>query len=298
MILTTSKLLEIVKVKAALTTGQAGLTNDNILQIASDVMVSEIVPAVIGKYEGYFLFTEAQPLQAGVSVYRVPERAIGGKLCNLYLRDASGNPFDIRMYSTADLGSLPVTPQNRPAGFYLESNSVRFVPPVGPSPTDSLVMVYYFRPSQLVMESAGRRLVSFTSTTLTLPSIPAGWTTASTLDVVSHRSGNEVVAHDLAISSITGNVITLTSAVTGLEAGQYVTLAGESIVPNLPEDLHILLAEMTVEKLAEIRNDDVRLKQAQGRIQRIWSGLINGMDNRVTSKPEVIVGRSPFFPVW
>lgn len=298
MILTANAILDQVKTNAALTSGQAGLSNETILQLASDAMNLELVPSVIDRFEGHFLFEDTTPIVADTSLYRVPSRAIGSCLHAVFLRDASGNNIDLKKIEIQDYVSVPRAPQSRPFGYILVSNSVQLVPPVSPTPTDTLVMVYYFAPNRLVMQSAGRPVVSVSGDTITLPSVPTSWTTLPrpALDIVNHKPGNEIVAYDLAPTAISGNTITFATDVQalGVTAGNWVTVAGESVVPMIPEILHPLLAEMTVERVAEIRADETRLKQCRDRIKRLREGLDSILDRRVLAKPTVITGRAPF----
>lgn len=298
MILTSNRILEAVKVKAALTTGQAGLSNDQILQLATDAMNLELVPAMIDKFEGHFLFTDTRPLVPNVSAYRVPERAVAGALHGLFLTSQNGENYPLRKHEPSELGTLPVSPVNRPTGCVMVSNSITMVPPVGPNPSDLLTTIYYFQPSKLVMDSNGRAISAVSGNTVTLTSVPAGWSNQSRFDVVNHLSGNEIVAFDIPrTSAITGNTITFDVDVErlGVRPGNYLTIAGESIVPMIPESLHALLVEMTVKKVAEVRNDDVRIKTATAAIKTIGDGLSMIIGRRITTKPTVIRGSNPFF---
>lgn len=153
--LTSDDLLESVKRKISFPSSQNTFTDEDILAFANEEMMISQVPSVMQFHEEYFVVTLEVPLVANISRYSMPERAIGLKLRSIFWKDNQGNLFDMsrvdsdnRAFFQSNAGT------NQPFHkFYLEGNDVVLTPNVEQSPQGSLLMVYFLRPNQLVLNS-------------------------------------------------------------------------------------------------------------------------------------------------
>lgn len=293
--LTSSALIQLAKQSAALTSGQAGFTDDQLMGLATDVMRLEIVPEVLGQYEGHFIFEHKTPLITNKSTYRLPNRAIGGLMQAIYLKDEFGVIHDLKKVDIAEYTKTQTSTGNRPTSYMIVSNSVVLYPtPLEPS--DELCFLYYFNPNALIQESKTRTIVAVSGNTITLPSIPTSFDFTKKFDVVNNESGNEIVAVDLTHVSHSGSVITFSENVEdlGVNVGMYFCQAGTSPVPMVPEILHPLLAECLSERISEIRQEQDRLKQSRERIKRLKDGMNMVLKSRVLNKPVIVAGKLPW----
>lgn len=73
--------------------------------------------------------------------------------------------------------------------------------------------------------------------------------------------------------------------------GDYICLANESIIPQIPPDLHNGLAERTAARILSAMGDQAGLQASMTKIAEIDSKQGNLLDNRVESSPIKIVNR-------
>lgn len=241
--------------------------------------------------------TKEVPLENGVSRYRIPERAIGSKVRHIYYKDSDGNVNDIARYEQEQIGGLGVGVANRPHGITIEGMNIRIWPAASDSMEGSLVILFHFRPNDLVAESAARTIVSTGADSVTLASIPTGFVSGAKVDIINHLSGNDIIAYDLEIDSVDTNTNTVTftdSLPSDVAEEQWIALAKKSPVPMIPEEWHPVLLEMTVTFVAQTRSHGPQTEMALGRVRAYRNNLSKITDNRVVSKPHKVIGRAPF----
>ncbi len=133
-----------------------------------------------------------------------------------------------------------------PAGYYLEGSNLR----VPGGWTGSVTVRYQALAPDLVATSAAAQVSSVTNaTTFVTSSTPAGWATSGlSLDFISARPGAPVLQREVAAARAS-NTFTVAST-SGLAAGDWVALAGESPLVPLPPELLTLLALRTAAQIA------------------------------------------------
>lgn len=160
---TSDGIIEAVKRKIAAPTYQSTLTDEGILKFANEEMQIALIPKIMSYHEEYFSTIQVVDLVANKSSYAIPDRAIGGKLRDVFLRDINGNLTELTRIDSDERAYY----QGRSLGqdnyrFYLQGGDVVLVPEVGIPPTDQqLYFVYHLRPNQLVTEEKANVLTSF-----------------------------------------------------------------------------------------------------------------------------------------
>src|SRR5262249_21702328 len=134
-----------------------------------------------------------------------------------------------------------------PVGFYLAGNQAMLVP--NPSGLGTLRFVYHRRPSTLVLPSQAAVISSaINGTTGAFNVSNASAIGLAFPDIVSAKSSFDILANRLACEII-GATITpdLPADVlgAGIDTGDYVCVVGTSPVPQIPVELHPLLAQRT-----------------------------------------------------
>ncbi|NBX74721.1 MAG: hypothetical protein EBQ89_10570 [Alphaproteobacteria bacterium] len=76
-----------------------------------------------------------------------------------------------------------------------------------------------------------------------------------------------------------------------LKVGDYICLANESIIPQIPPDLHTVLAERTAARILAAIGDQAGLAVANQKIAEMELRQGNVLDQRVEGAPEKITAR-------
>lgn len=276
-----------------LATNQAGLSNQQILDIASAEMQATLVGEVIAVQEGFLLYSEGLPVAANTERVRIPERAVANTLNHLYWRTNDTNTNALYRYDQADLDYWNTRDAGVPTGFIVESNYIRLLPK--PNIAGTLEVSYPFRPNALVEESSARTVVTvdYETKTIELASIPSSWGSPTKFDVINAQSGNEVLYYDLA-GAVVGNAIQFDSDISNIKVGDYVCLPKQSPVPMLPEEMHTWVAEYAAYRIVVERGHSEQIKNLQVRMKKLRESMPQLLDSRIKTKPPIIGGKNPF----
>src|SRR5690606_32266495 len=121
---------------------------------------------------------------------------------------------------------------DRPRRFYLQANQV-VLHPTPASADYSLRLTYFRRPPKLVATSSVLTITSISDATLH-GTRPSGMSDSTPVDVVRAVPHFDSLVDATTPSSTTSNSVTLSAAPAGVAVGDYVCLAGETAVPQLP----------------------------------------------------------------
>jgi hypothetical protein len=251
-------------------------------------------------HEDYFLWVDVIPLQANVTKYNIPYRAIGNKLRDVSFQDGNGN---LREMTRIGIGDLPTW--NNAYGsntqvvyaFFIQNNQICLVPEVNTSLTGYLKVSYYIRPNSLVLLEAVAPITSIDRNTgvLTVSNLPANYNTNQKYDLVTVKSPHRCSKIELSVLSVStlSNTITLdvSDIPAELEVGDHVCLATESAIPQIPSDLHVVLAHRVVTRCLEALGDSEGLSNANQKLAEYEVKMMPIIDNRVEDAPRRISNR-------
>lgn len=273
----TSDLLSKVKLKAALPEGR--FTDAEILELAYDALLAELVPLIVNMREEYFVKSETSTANPVVSI---SSRALGLALREVKLL-RNTEVVDLPRINLEDVTS---TATGTPEFFYLENNSIVLYPP--PSAVlDQLKQSFCFRPSKLVTPTETATITAINSATgVITATIPAAWSIAKKFDLVSAGSGHDVIAWNLAASSVNLTDITIASVPATLAVGDSICLAGESLYAQVPDEAFDLLSQLTVCDCLEEMGALTELQAAQAKAEKLKSSLASILSNRVQGAPK------------
>ncbi len=85
--------------------------------------------------------------------------------------------------------------------------------------------------------------------------------------------------------------ILLSDAPLSLEVGDYIALAGECFIPQIPTDLHNTLAERTCERILQALGDQAGLAITKAKITEMEQHQGVLIDNRVDGSPQKVLPR-------
>lgn len=274
----TTRLISQVNIKGALPSGR--FTDQEILDLASDALISEVAPMYIAAREEYYTYDKDHSVVSGTASYSIPHRAVNASLREVKL--ISGT--QILNLDRIDPEDILSTSTGTPEAFYLQGNNVVLYPTPNAS-GDTLRLTYFIRPNSLVPTSECAQITAISGTTLTA-TIPSGWSTSSSFDLIQGTSGFELKGIDLAATTVNaGSIIMTATPPSNLAVGDYICLAGESCFPHIPADAHQLLVHLTVAACLESMGDQVNLVPAAAKVQLLKQALGAMLGNRIQGAP-------------
>jgi hypothetical protein len=278
MAVNTTTLLSKINMKGELPFGK--FTDKEILEEAYDVLISELQPLIISVRQEYYVKRVSVDITAGVAKYRMPDRSVGQQLREVKI--LRGNDvIDIPQIGLEEVGTLST---GTPRSFYLESNYVYLYPTPG-STVDRLALTYSLRCSKPVSatEVAVITSIDFVTGVITA-SCPSTWTTANSFDLVSRKNAGESLGRDLVATNVTPGVnitFNISDLGTELAPGDFVSLADESFIVQVPAEAVQLWAMLTVRNLLASQASLQEAQAAQAMIDNLKGDLVRLIGTRV-----------------
>lgn len=300
---TTTALIESIKTRAMIPTTQKLFSNPLILKIATEELLSDIVPLIMNVREEYFVQYYDQQISTTQSKYRLPARAIGLKLRDAVLLNASGREVALPRLEADQLkhqwfmGNYSIYMNRR--GFYFQDGFVQLFPDAAALGAYQLRMKFFRRPNNLCLTSdAGRvTIVDTLTNTVTLNNFPTTWTTADTYDVIKGSPGFESLGDDITIVALDNalRTITFSTLPTGLAVGDWISQSGFSPIPQIPYEVFNILEQRVTIKLLEDMKDTEGLKSAADVYKDMTDKFQTLVSPRADGSPKRIVRSSTLF---
>lgn len=272
-------------------------TTADILAHADKEIASYFVPKVLKVYEEWFATKSYITTVAQQARYRLPSRAVSGRLRDVQLvRGGSWQilpriePSDARNWSAP--GSYGVS-----NAFFMENNYVVLCPsPSGGG--DTLRLRYYARPGRLCLSSASTtcgKITNITGTTTLAIAHNAGDINASAVDIIHADPPFDYVAVGLPVSGhSSGEVDVLASTWNYEDATQekadavlncYVVAADQSPVVSLPESLWYAVATRTAARTLLALGYMQEGQSMQADAERLCDTALEALQPRTDSRP-------------
>lgn len=292
--LTSTTLIANIKMRALIPSNQKTFLDNDFLALANDEIDIGIVPNILSFHEEYFTFEESVPLVANQSNYSIPYRAIGNKFRDLAYKDAQGNLQKMTRIPPEDRVKYQSGNQNSAVAFYIRGNDVVLVPNIGSSPTGSLVVIYYFRPNDLVTSDRVSTITGINRTTgvISVDQVSNNIVSGNLIDLLQAKSGHRTCAYDISVINADniGNTITLSTSniPSDLVVGDHIASAGECMIPQIPSDLHSVLAQRVAARCLEALGDTQGLTNANTKLQEMEAKTGSLIDNRSEGNPQII----------
>jgi hypothetical protein len=296
---TSTELVESVLLRAMLPKTNNTFTTNDILRFANEEISNALVPWIMQYHEDYFLTTELSPTIANQITYAIPYRAMGNKLMDVSFVDSDGTVYEMSRLTAADEGSFKT---NYPSAygrynlrtFYLQGDEIVVASYPQDMPTGgSFKFTFYLRPNDMVEPSRCATVVSIvkdvTTTTITLSAFPDNFSGATLFDFIRSKTPYKTLGYDIGVVSVNSGTKTIeinnTDVPSRLSVGDYVTLAEESPVPQIPVETHSMLAQRVACRCLEALGDTNGLQAAMAKLaeMELKGGTI--LDSRVESAP-------------
>lgn len=284
---TTIGLLRNAKRRGFLPTG-SGLDSSALLEVLSEQLRNYIPAFLKGLREEYLVASLSIAITS--ATVPVPARAVGAALRTAKWTGTDGAKRQISRIEPERRQDYELT-GSCPSAYYFEGNNLILVPAVT---SGTLVLAYQQRPGQLVLPSACALITGINTGTHTLAfdSVPSTFLDSELYDFVPPRGNFTAIQIDTSVDSVTSTTMVLTDAVpTGLHVGDYVCLAGETCIPQLPSELHDLLAQAAAYQVAS-DTGSTRLPSISDALARLEKQLSVILSPRNDGSARAIVNRS------
>lgn len=294
-------LLNSIKVRAAVPLAQISFTDQDLLNFASEEIDLKIVPSVLSVREEFYVTTETIPLVSGQSSYKIPYRAIGGKIRFVYIQstDNTIKPLaQIAMERMPEFQESSFAYQN--TGFYIQSDEIVLLPPISGPVSGSLIVKYYLKPNAVVEASRGAQITAIDTSTgnIAVDGVPSNITAGSLVDFIQSISNHKTRAFDVQVVSANSTTKIINVAPSSIPAdlvvGDYICTAGEAIVAQVPSELQVMVAQAVACRVLEAIGDTQGLANATSKLQEMEVKLLNVIDSRVESPSKKLVNTQSF----
>lgn len=294
---TSTELLASLKRRGVIPSSASTFSASDFFKVVDEEIQTYIVPLLMEVREEYLVYSEDIDVTTGTNEYYIPERAIAGKLRDVTFDDGSGTFKSLsRIEPEQANASLVGT-----SCYYLQGNQIVFPGTVG---TGTMRVSYYRRPNRIVATDAVGQVdaidtdlarITFTatppSTFVTDPTDPPLY------DFIKGKPGFDTIAQDLYPLNISGGYGYFSLELAGTEylpsdlaVGDYVCLAQESPIPQIPVELHPLLAERVTATILHALGDakaDTAYRVAnemEARLLKVLSPRTEGSSRYVSNK--------------
>jgi hypothetical protein len=293
---TSDELIKSVKSRAAIPSSQNRFKNEDFLRFANEEMAIGIVPSILRNHEDYFLVSEDINITQGKTKYEIPYRAIGNKIRDVSIVDSNGVVFETTRIGIGDVAHFNNT--TIMYTFYVANNEICLVPDtLSIQNGNKLRISYYIRPNTLVLleDVAVISSIDFNTGIIQLSQLPTDFSTSLKFDLIKAKSPHKSLRIELTATGINTTSKTITFNISdlpaNLEAGDHVSLATESAIPQIPSDMHMILAHRVATRVLEAQGDTEGLQNANQKLAELEQQTNTLIDNRVEDAPRKIVNR-------
>jgi hypothetical protein len=297
---TTADLLESIKQRAVLPDNQTTWSDEKLLIAATEEMRSVIVPLLMSVREEYFVTYEDVAIVSGTSRYAIPERAVGMGVRELLWIDTNGNAYPMPMITVED-GEVTSSTWTSTSGsgtspyaYRLEWNSIVLSP--APTAVGTMRVMYVVSPGELCETDDAARITTIDTATNTVScsTVPAAWSGGESVDIIKGSGGYEYLSTGASIVAVNGTDVTLSALPSGLSVGDWVSIEGQSPIPQLPRELQPLLAHKVVVQILESMTQTQAAKQANDRVNQMIQSALSIISPRNKGGAKKLVAASYF----
>lgn len=299
MTVTSDRFLQGLKRRITIPANQPLMTDQNFLDLANDVIRDRMVPLFLSTNQNYFVTYVDLQMTQGVKKYPIHYRAVGRALRDLKLKYNLDNirMVDMRLIALED-EHLFIN-QTLPTGFYFSGDSIMVVPEPNAS-TYIMRQFFNLQPNRMVTMDQAAKVVAIAGNVLTVDAIPAAFLPPIKVDFIQGKAGCSTISYDVTLQGAGSNQLTFASAadVSGVEVGDYVALAQESPVMQLPDEAQQLLETATADRVLYAIGDyegsaamqkDAKLQEAN--LLKIIQPRIEGEQTKIINRNGLLRGR-------
>ena len=308
-VLTGDRIIDSVRKRTMTPDDTSIFTDQDILDIVNEELDAQVLNDLLTLHEEHLTVHIDIPRNEN-GAYDIPYRAIGNKIRDVSLVTTNDYVYELTQVSIGEL------PDHSGANsldsyldrFYVESNQIKLI---NPTRAYGAVRIYfYIRPNVLTKTREAGIISSIEevngAVTFRLSQVGRNFSLDQEFDIVGKRTPNKIKIFDKEATDInTGNAGYITFNKDDIEGslssdgkqygeiivGDYITLAEQSPVPNIPTEMHPVLAQAGAIHILEALGDTEALSNAQRRMDKMSKSVQNLVDDRVELSPKKIKPR-------
>jgi hypothetical protein len=262
---TSTSLLNAVKLRGQIPEASEDSFDDtDLLDFLSEEIQTYMASLLMSVREEFFVHAYDVAAQNGLIFYDVPPRSIGGKLRQVLLGTPPSQWVVIQRIEPKQLYGAYYGYSNSYSGYAIgyifQDTTIELLSPFPNGQT--IRMMYFRRPNRLVADSACAAVTALgpaaNQVTVSAATLPSSFTTSVTYDLIKGTPGFKSLGDDVTVTNVNTStgVITFTDNYpSSLQVGDFVCLSGTSCVPQIPVEMHPLLAQRVVVKVLEAMGD-------------------------------------------
>lgn len=261
----------------------SAFSDEDLLEMADEELQTYIVPLLLQEGGGeYLVHIKDVPIVVGQDKYLLPDDAAISRLRDLQWGDGTG--FISLQYIE------PERSDDACDGYTFEGDRIVLRP--APTSGGTLRFKYYKRPGRLVTKAEAGRITSIVGLQVVVtPAALFGASTTAVVDVNRGRPGFANLQRSVTVDvNASGSVLTFPDAdsLTDVVIGDYVTHEDESPFPQVPKELHPLLAQRVVVRALEAIGDP-KFQTADAVCERLKNTAIDFLTPRQDGTGRVII---------
>ena len=280
---TTEDLVEQIKENTSTEFAQGRFSQSTIINICNQESIKRIRPIISDLQKEFFVISTAVAVAANQKHVRLPKRASGRGLRELYLTVDTERHL-LTQITREQATNEETTNSGIPRKFYFEADSIVFTQPMSQAAT--LELVLEVSPGKLVLSTATTTVssVDFDTGVVVVAGNPSGFGSTVEYDFIQQLGyGNAVLACGLTPSSVVGTTYTFIASELPktLTTGDYITLAGETPIPNMPDEAVACLIHAVSTRIYRLRGDFDGMKAEKQELQNSILYLQQALADRV-----------------
>ena len=258
---TSTQLIIDVKREGSVPTNQELYDDTDFCASFTDCQKTRIIPSILRTKEEYFVvkrdytFDEFTDIGADQLQLTLPDRCIGGRIRMLQLIDQNG-------IVQSDIPKLNPETANQWLsgqffGYVFQGN--KLIIPASIQTQLGKIRLYYFRrPNDIVpIERAGKVTAVNTGTgSLTLDNVPANFALNSKVDIISGLEPFDSISDSTPLLAVGGSTVQVSlETAAKISVGDYVCYEYETVIPQLPVELHPILIQYALSRILKSLGD-------------------------------------------
>jgi len=279
---TNTALISDIRATGHIPQSQTAFSDSNLLALADKQLQTHISRQIVTVRENYF--TRYQDVARNLTgLYDIPSRSVAGALVDIQLVSSSEIIPVVRMEIGEQFST--VSSPNGVYSAYLMGNQVQILP----IPNSTYVRFWFnTRPSKLIPVTQACQITEIAGNVLTVNLVPTSITTSTPVDIVQGQPHFSTLLLDSTPTVVTATTITLPSVPSGTAVGDWVTLANQSPVAQIPVEFRGLLVQRTVMKYYEIQGYKDKMEMAKADLKEMTEDLYELINPRISEEPKKI----------
>lgn len=263
----------------------------------SDCLSMRVIPSILRTREEYFVtstdyaFSSLTTLSGDRLSLKLPSRAIANRIRLMQLIDASGNIL-------ADIPRLHVEENNEfafsdefPFGYIFQGNNIIVNSDLNAS-GNQIRLHYFRRPSRLAEILRAGKITAINTMTgsITLDNVPSDWVAGTLIDIQSGLAPFDAKVDSASIIAVGSPSITVSTTVASAVAvGDYVCYEHESVIPQIPIELHPILVQFALATILKSLGDREGASMVMADLPKLEDELYEMLESRDDGSEQKLV---------